>query len=162
MPTDDELLAARDRAVEKLLHLPGVTAVGIGGRERGGHPTGELVLRVYVEAKKPLADLAPEEIIPAEIEGIPVDVAEMGTGTTLAGPPGKPEIPVEAGDDSRVRPLRGGTRIASDLFGSGWGTLGCFLRHATDPAKTYALTNWHVLQGETLEPTPGRTRVGQS
>jgi len=33
--------------------LPGVTAVGLGGRERAGEPTGEIVLKVFVERGVP-------------------------------------------------------------------------------------------------------------
>ncbi|MEV4442703.1 hypothetical protein AB0K09_27550 [Streptomyces sp. NPDC049577] len=163
MYSDEEIRAARDRAVELLMSLPGVTAVGIGGRERGGEPTGEIVLRVYVERKKPRQDVPPEELIPAEIDGVPTDVAEMGRGelVQLNPPAGRPTLTLKQSDDKRYRPLRGGGRMRVDMPGSGLGTLGCLLEHKTDPTKKYALTAWHVLEGELLEPTVGSTRAGQ-
>lgn len=163
MHTDQELYAARDRAVERLLPLPGVTGVGIGGRERGGEPVDEVVLRVYVEVKKPPEEIPPDQLIPPEIDGVPTDVAEMGKGELLQLPqmPGKPEIPLNNQDKKKRRPLRGGCRMEPDLFGAGAGTLGCLLQDVADSAKVYALTCWHVLQGENEDPTKGRTRTGQ-
>lgn len=162
MPTDEEFYAARDHAVEQLLPLPGVTGVGIGGRERDGEPLDEIVLRVYVEIKKPPEEIPPDQLIPDEINGIPTDVAEMGRGRLLQAPekPGKPEIPLEQLEKKNRRPLRGGTRIQSDLFGASSGTLGCFLEDPADPSKVYALTNWHVLQGTNEDPAKGRTKAG--
>jgi hypothetical protein len=48
MPYDEELVTIKERAVEHLMRLPGVHAVGIGGWDRGGRPTGEIVLKVFV------------------------------------------------------------------------------------------------------------------
>jgi hypothetical protein len=39
------LVALKQRAAARLMELPGVTAVGLGGRERTGEPTGEIVLK---------------------------------------------------------------------------------------------------------------------
>ncbi|HEY6798911.1 MAG TPA: hypothetical protein VI248_29880 [Kineosporiaceae bacterium] len=147
MRTEEELFAAKDRAVGRLLALPGVTAVGLGGREVGGAPTGELVLRVYVERKLPLDALPAEHLVPAEIEGLATDVAEMGRHTFAAGPPvpGRvADVPADFADDETRRPLVGGSRLMAE---NRIGTLGCLLEHQTDPAKVYALTNWHVAVG---------------
>lgn len=57
---------------DSLLALPNVTGVGIG--EKGGRP----VLKVFVTAKVPLSSLAAEEIVPSVLDGIEVDVEEMG------------------------------------------------------------------------------------
>ena len=47
MPQSDaELFAIARRAFEAFGHLPHVHAVGVGGRERNGQPTGEIVLAV--------------------------------------------------------------------------------------------------------------------
>lgn len=63
---------------EDLLNRANVVGVGIGYRHRHGEPTGEAALIVMVRRKVPRAELAPEDIIPSSIEGIPVDVREMG------------------------------------------------------------------------------------
>ena len=62
----------------ELLRLPNVVGLGIGLRKRHGDPTGELALVVMVSRKVPSAELAPAERIPSEIDGVPVDVQEMG------------------------------------------------------------------------------------
>jgi hypothetical protein len=73
---------ALDRAREisrthsnSLLAKPNVVAVGLGYLE--GSPT-ELTLVVMVEQKVPLSALAEDEIVPREIEGLPVEVRVVG------------------------------------------------------------------------------------
>lgn len=63
---------------ERLLQKANVVGVGIGLRRRNGQPTGELALIVSVTRKVPRAELAPEDLIPSELEGVPVDVQEVG------------------------------------------------------------------------------------
>jgi len=55
-----------------LLALPNVTGVGIG--ERNGEP----VIKVLVTEKLPETDLAPEERVPASLDGYEVDVEAIG------------------------------------------------------------------------------------
>lgn len=64
-----------------LLAKPHVVGVAIGVRQRAGRYTGELALVVMVDQKLPQAQLSPEERVPAEIEGVPVDVQSMGPFT---------------------------------------------------------------------------------
>jgi hypothetical protein len=79
------LLAIKDRAAERLLGLPGVHAVGIGGELTGGKPTGEVAIVVFVEAKRPPGEVPVEELIPAEIEGVRTDVVEQAPPSIQAG-----------------------------------------------------------------------------
>jgi hypothetical protein len=175
--SDEALIAAKERAAEVLMRLPGVTGVGLGGRERDGRPTGQLVLKVFVERKRPLDELTPGETLPAEFEGIGIDVSELGIGRQETAPaieaappppapiPGSPLTADNDTDEERYRPLIGGGRVQSDMSGVGVGTLGCFLLHTTDPNKVYALTNYHVIVGKGMNRPPaafGKTRVGQS
>lgn len=174
MPGDD-LSAIKERAAEVLMRLPGVTAVGIGGRERGGRIGGDLVIKVFVADKRPLDEVPPGERIPAEFEGVPTDVVPMDVGELLnapappvtTAPPGKPEVPESDLDDRRWRPLVGGARIQATHPGAGFGTLACFLQDPVVPGLIYALTCWHVVavhdsQGKPLElPIRNLTRLGQ-
>src|SRR6476661_2444110 len=132
---DDELFAIKDRAAERLLAIPGVTAVGIGGRERSGEPTGELVIKVFVAGKRPADEVAADHLIPAEIEGVPTDVVEMGPLQINAAPTGKPAAAAAEFDLQRRRPLVGGSAVVNEFNDSLTGTLGCFLTHDSDPAK---------------------------
>jgi hypothetical protein len=163
MPTNEELLAIKDRAAAEFLTLPNVTGVGIGGRVRAGERINELVLKVYVAAKLPPEQLATAALIPAEFEGIPTDVSVLpATGTHAQAPTGRPAISVDQADDRRQRPLIGGSKIQVDLAGAGFGTLGCMFVNMVDLAKVYAFTNWHVLLGRgNAAPTAGTTKAGQ-
>lgn len=66
------------RHENELLKRPNVVAVGVGFRQRGGQTTGEVCIVVSVRRKVPRDQLAPRDLIPAEFEGIPVDVHETG------------------------------------------------------------------------------------
>ncbi|HKE97910.1 MAG TPA: hypothetical protein VKG45_03120 [Actinomycetes bacterium] len=174
---DDRLLAVKNRAAAQFLSIPGVTAVGLGGRERGGRPTGELVLKVFVARKRPAAELTPGETLPPQFEGVGVDVCELPEAIeqTTAGPavapppqappppPGSPLVADNDTDDTKFRPLTGGARVEVALSGSGMGTLGCFLKNTADANKIYALTNFHVVVAATGGATPvaNTTKLGQ-
>ncbi len=172
MPTEDELVAIKERAAAQLMQLPGVNGVGLGGRVRGGERINELVLKVYVTTKRPPEQLDPAELIPAQFEGIPTDVAELAPDLSLLQSQprttGAPWVPHSQEDNSRRRPLEGGSCIQAAMAGSGLGTLGCMLMAGGDPSKVYAVTNWHVVQGHTGTganqqdvPPPIGTPVGQ-
>jgi hypothetical protein len=62
----------------ELFSKPNVVGLGIGYREVGGKATDQVGLIVLVHHKVPSDQLAPHEVIPAQIEGIPVDVREVG------------------------------------------------------------------------------------
>jgi hypothetical protein len=61
-----------------LLSKPNVVGVGIGLRRREGQPTGEPAIVVSVTDKVPLSHLAPDDTIPRELDGVPVDVQVVG------------------------------------------------------------------------------------
>jgi hypothetical protein len=52
--------------------------VGVGYRQVGGERTETVALVVMVSRKLPAAQLAPQDVLPNEIEGVPVDVQEVG------------------------------------------------------------------------------------
>jgi hypothetical protein len=76
----EELRIAKVRARHEaeLLRYPNVIGVAQGVRIKGGKPTGEPCLVVYVEKKIPPEELDASALLPSEIEGIPVDVVEVG------------------------------------------------------------------------------------
>ncbi|MGD1992293.1 MAG: hypothetical protein PVI59_03785 [Anaerolineae bacterium] len=78
---EDQL--ARVRSVKaahekQLMRKANVVGVGVGLRHCGGRLTDEPVVVVSVTHKVPRAALNPEDIIPSELEGVPVDVQEIG------------------------------------------------------------------------------------
>ena len=60
---------------DQLLAKPNVVAVGVGYRD--GSPS-ELVLVVMVKQKLPKSALAEDEIVPSDVDGLPVDVRMVG------------------------------------------------------------------------------------
>lgn len=62
----------------ELMNRPGVIGVGVGLREHEGIATGEVAIVVLVERKRPLDELPPGEVLPDAVEGVPVDVVEVG------------------------------------------------------------------------------------
>ena len=61
-----------------LMSKANVVGVGIGYRQRQGERTDEIALIVMVSQKIPRAQLDAEDIIPSEIDGVPVDIKEVG------------------------------------------------------------------------------------
>lgn len=68
----------RQKYQKMLMSKANVVGVGIGLRRAGGRRTEELALVVMVRRKLPLEQLAPGDVIPTEIDGVPVDVKEVG------------------------------------------------------------------------------------
>jgi hypothetical protein len=154
MSTDAQF-RAEDRALrellasgveEKLRALPNVFHVSIGLKEAAHRlVTDRLCIRVYVHDKKPLAELAPDERVPSEINGVPTDVNVI------------PAFGFQA-DNTRYRPIKGGIQIAN-----GWvavnapatlpstiaGTLGCMAIDNTDGDEMF-LSAQHVLAGNSV------------
>jgi hypothetical protein len=69
---------AQARHEAELLRYPNVVGVATGIRTRRGKPTGEACVVVYVARKLPRARLAAKDLLPSEIDGVPVDVVEAG------------------------------------------------------------------------------------
>ena len=63
----------------ELMRKKHVMGVGIGMEHKDGVPTGEVSLVVMVDHKVPPDMVSPEDIIPAQLDGIRVDVQEIGT-----------------------------------------------------------------------------------
>lgn len=73
-----QAIAVKARHEARLMQKANVVGVGVGFREQGGKLTDQVALVVNVIRKLPEDQLAPEDLIPTEIEGVPVDVRETG------------------------------------------------------------------------------------
>jgi len=62
----------------ELLRKKNTVGVGIGFKRRQGQLTNQVAIVVNVRKKVAKADLDPEDLIPETLEGIPVDVLEVG------------------------------------------------------------------------------------
>jgi hypothetical protein len=74
----ERIMAVKQSYEDDLLSKPNVVGVAIGYRKIGGKPTNKLSLVVMVTQKQPLDSLNPEDQIPLTLEGISVDVQEVG------------------------------------------------------------------------------------
>lgn len=63
---------------QELLAKQHVVGVGVGLRQKQGQFTDAVAIVVMVDSKLPADELAPGDMIPAEIDGVPVDVQEVG------------------------------------------------------------------------------------
>ena len=82
---DQDLRGATNRIMKvmqahkgELLTKPNVVGVAVGFRQVEGQSTETLALVVMVDHKVPKNLLTPEQQIPINIEGIPIDVQEIG------------------------------------------------------------------------------------
>jgi hypothetical protein len=83
MSAEEQISIEAIRAVKQtyesqLLRMANVVGVGIGFRTCQGVRTDDPALVVLVSRKLPPELLSPQERIPAELDGVPVDVQEVG------------------------------------------------------------------------------------
>lgn len=62
----------------ELMRYPNVVGVSQGIVMKGSEPSGQTGIVVYVQRKVAESELAPDERLPEQIEGITVDVVEVG------------------------------------------------------------------------------------
>jgi hypothetical protein len=75
--------SVKARHERELMRKRNVVGVGVGFRERGGQITGEVCIVVSVSAKLSPDKLTPQDVIPAELDGVPVDVKATGAFRAL-------------------------------------------------------------------------------
>jgi len=66
---------------EMLLKIPHVMGVAVGLEKKDGAYTGDVCLVVMVDKKRAAGELAPSDVIPKELDGVKVDVQEIGVPT---------------------------------------------------------------------------------
>jgi hypothetical protein len=122
---------------KRLLKLANVTGVGIGKKYVKGKPTKETCIVIFVTRKLPKEALKPQDLVPAEIEGVKTDVREA-TFKALTTPEEK---------QKKWRPAKGGVSIGHFLITAG--TFGCLVKDKTDGEKVI-LSNNHVLANSNI------------
>jgi len=85
--SDTGVTQALNQHALALMRYANVVGVSEGIRTRGGVPTGERCLVVYVQRKVPRDQLSPDEVLPSEAGGVAVDVVEVGTIEPLPASP---------------------------------------------------------------------------
>lgn len=74
----DRVRAVKATYEADLMRKANVVGVGVGHRRRGQESTSELAIVVSVTHKVLISQLDPEDVIPRELEGVPVDVQAVG------------------------------------------------------------------------------------
>jgi hypothetical protein len=115
---------------DRLLRLPNVVGVGIGEKRLLGRTTGTICLVAMVRKKMAPASLAPGDLIPAELDGVPTDVLEVG------------DLRAQVDRKTRLRPAPGGVSIGHYRITAG--TLACVVRDRST-GQRLILSNNHVL-----------------
>ena len=81
MSVDEQTARAmlvQTKYTEALLKLPHVVGVGIGYVKKNSVETGDIGLVVMVDEKVSAQDIDPVDVIPKELDGVPVDVQAIG------------------------------------------------------------------------------------
>ena len=68
----------KEKYEDVIMAKPNVVGLGIGNRHQAGLATGEIVVVVMVRQKVKMSNLALDEMIPDELDGVPVDVQITG------------------------------------------------------------------------------------
>jgi hypothetical protein len=79
----DQLSRVKTSHEQELMRKANVVGVGIGLRKRGGEYIDEPVIVVSVTRKVPRSMLDTDDVIPQELEGVPVDVQAIGEPRAL-------------------------------------------------------------------------------
>ena len=134
-----ETLSKVQQAARSWTSGKGIQGLGIGDKIADGVKLDELVLKVYVDKKKPkttVKNLVPKRVkIPGLPEAIPTDVEEIGV------------MAIEPNTE-RVRPAIPGFSVGHVQITAG--TFGCLVRKRGDAKSLYILSNSHVLANEGL------------
>jgi hypothetical protein len=77
------ILEVKSKYEQTLLRKKNVIGLGVGYREKDGTVTDQMVLTVLVRRKQEWSQLQPQDLIPSEIDGVPIDVKEVGTLTAF-------------------------------------------------------------------------------
>jgi hypothetical protein len=137
----DRYMKTLKKAKKKLLGMQNVVGVGVGHKHVRGEDTDRPAYIVYVKKKIPPHDLAREHVLPRQIDGLDVDVVEIGIVKMLGG-----------GNDVRTkreRPCQPGVSIGH--YQTTAGTLGALVKDKKT-GELMVLSNNHVLaNGTTIQ-----------
>jgi hypothetical protein len=139
MPDPQQAQQVKQANKAEIMARPNVVGVGVGEKESAGQKTGETCIVVLVRVKLPVAGLAPEALVPAQIDGVTTDVIEVG------------ELRALQARTDRWRPAPGGVSIGHYQITAG--TLGVVVRDRQSGARMI-LSNNHVLANSN-DASPG-------
>jgi hypothetical protein len=74
----DHARAVKQAHENELMKRANVIGVGVGYQKKGGNLTGQVALIILVAKKVPPEQISPKDLLPSIIDGVPVDVQEVG------------------------------------------------------------------------------------
>lgn len=116
-----------------------VVGVGIGEKIVNGKPDGSLTIKFLVQVKYPRKQIKSKYLLPRTIDGLPVDVEQVGRFRALSTSAG-PNLPGIPNPRVKIRPACSGCSIGFQAQMAG--TFGAVVE---DDTNTYILSNNHVL-----------------
>src|SRR5438552_13639783 len=137
MPAE-EARAAKAANEAAIFARANVVGVGIGNKMIRGRETDEPSIVVFVEAKRPEAQLRHRDIVPKALGGVRTDVVETGRFRAL-----RATQTTNMDRTKRIRPAPGGVSVGH--FQVTAGTLGVLARRSGRPV---ILSNNHVLANQ--------------
>src|SRR5947199_6339388 len=137
MPAE-EARAAKAANEAAIFARANVVGVGIGNKMIRGRETDEPCIVVFVEAKRPVAQLRRRDVVPKAFGAVRTDVVETGRFYAL-----RSEQAVDLERTKRIRPAPGGVSIGHVQITAG--TLGILARRNGRPV---ILSNNHVLANQ--------------
>lgn len=130
MAPTEEIKQVKEASKENLLTMENVVGVGVGYKKKGGEYADEYAIVVMVSRKLPIPALAPGAILPKNVDGVIVDVIEVG------------ELRALQNRTDRWRPAPGGVSIGHYKITAG--TLGAVVRDR-NTGERLILSNNHVI-----------------
>ncbi len=130
MPPTEEIKQVKEASKANLLTMENVVGVGVGFQKKAGKVTGEYAIVVMVSRKLPLPALAPNAILPKNVDGVIIDVIEVG------------ELRALQARSDRWRPAPGGISIGHYKITAG--TFGAVVQDSNSGDRLI-LSNNHVI-----------------
>jgi hypothetical protein len=117
-----------------------LVGVGVGEKTVDGRRTGIMAVKLLVRAKYHESHISEKHVLPKSIDGVPVDVEEVGLFRRFAAPAINPR--------TRIRPARPGCSIGFADPNNQFKMAGTFGALVRDAGGIYVLSNNHVLADE--------------
>ncbi len=125
----------------ELAQIPGVLSVDVGLRYRAHRLTGEVAVRVHVAKKLPQASLG-QDVVPREIDGVPVDVIERNYALSR-------RTGLVSGSPDELRSLQDqAARIAPSHLPEWFGTAAAAVQDLVRTEQGFVVTCAHVLAAD--------------
>jgi hypothetical protein len=131
-----------------------ISGVGIGEKITGGRHTGVMAVKFLVRVKYADEQISPSDRLPAEVNGLPTDVEEVGTFRRFEA---APVLAATPDPRSLLRPAPPGCSIGFQDPGGNFimaGTFGALVRRGQ---RLFVLSNNHVLADENSLPIASPT-----